>query len=62
MSTLISHRYQQVIEEMANLNWSALTRAELMAVAGAYHYYLPIRLTQTPTSASVCLWAGFAGD
>jgi hypothetical protein len=39
MSTLISHRYQQVIEEMANLDWSALTRAELMAVAGAYHYY-----------------------
>lgn len=39
MSTLVKSHYHEIIDEMGDLNWSILTRTELMAVAGAYHYY-----------------------
>ena len=32
-------RYQAVIDEIGNLNWSALTREELMAACCAYSYF-----------------------
>lgn len=39
MTVLTIHRYQQVINEICGLNWSALTRDELMAVSWAYYYF-----------------------
>lgn len=31
--------YQKIIDEIGDLNWSGLTRDELMAVAGAYYFF-----------------------
>lgn len=39
MSVDALHRYQVIIDEICNLNWSSLNRLELMAVALAYYYF-----------------------
>jgi hypothetical protein len=36
---LTINRYQRVISDICNLNWSALSRDELKAVAWAYYYF-----------------------
>jgi hypothetical protein len=54
MTTLTIHRCQQVINEICGLNWSALTRAELMAVSWAY-YYFSVQFCDTLRAGSACL-------
>ena len=39
MELIELNSYQKVIDEIGDLNWSALTRDELMAVAGAYYFF-----------------------
>ena len=39
MNLVISQRYRQVVEDIANLNWPALSRDDLLAVAWAYYYF-----------------------
>lgn len=39
MNLVISKRYRQVVEDIANLNWLALSRDELLAIAWAYYYF-----------------------
>jgi hypothetical protein len=39
MTVNVISRYQSVIDEIGDLNWSALTRDELMAVSAAYYYF-----------------------
>jgi len=39
MGVLSINRYHRVIDEIGGLNWSALTREELMAACCAYHYF-----------------------
>jgi hypothetical protein len=36
---LDGQHYQQVVEDICNLNWSGLTRGELKSVAAAYRYF-----------------------
>lgn len=33
------NRYRRIVDEISNLNWSALTKEDLMAVASAYYYF-----------------------
>jgi hypothetical protein len=39
VNLVISQRYRQVVEDIANLNWPALSRDDLLAVAWAYYYF-----------------------
>jgi hypothetical protein len=39
MTVNVINRYESVIDEIGDLNWSALTRDELMAVSTAYYYF-----------------------
>ncbi len=39
MTIQLFNRYQSVIHDIANLNWSILTQEELIAVSGAYYYF-----------------------
>lgn len=39
MTIQLFNRYQSVIYDIANLNWSILTQEELIAVSGAYYYF-----------------------
>ncbi len=39
MTIHLMNRYQNVVNDIASLNWSILTRKELMAVSGAYYYF-----------------------
>ena len=36
---ITTERYQAVVTEIGDLNWSALSREELMAVSCAYYYF-----------------------
>jgi hypothetical protein len=39
VNLLTMYRYQQVIDDICNLNWSGLSREDLVAVAWAYYYF-----------------------
>jgi hypothetical protein len=39
VNLVISKRYRQVVEDIANLNWPALSRDDLLAIAWAYYYF-----------------------
>ena len=39
MSTTVQHRFKQVVQEIAQLHWSGLSRDDLTAVAWAYYYF-----------------------
>ncbi len=39
MNLLMIYRYQQVVDNICNLNWSGLSRDDLVAVAWAYYYF-----------------------
>jgi len=39
MAVVTRERYHAVIDEISGLNWSALSREELMAVCAAYYYF-----------------------
>lgn len=39
VNLLTMYRYQQVIDDICNLNWSGLERDDLVAVAWAYYYF-----------------------